>query len=249
MQDRETNRPTVHLVDDDDFARGIVAEMLQPLGYPVEGHPSAEDFLAALHPGLCGCLVLDMRLPGMQGTALQAELRRLGVRLPIIFLSGHQDVPATVTAIKAGAEDCLLKPADRVALRQCVMAAMARDRAMRVAEASSEDARARLNRLTAREREILALALAGHTNKEIARRLEVSHRTVETHRARIFLKTDAGNLLRLAQMATACGFLAGRAPDAAGDPGIPPESDLPAGPGREACSAGWPGACGHGGRP
>lgn len=199
------HRPTLHLVDDDDFTRGVVAEMLEPLGYALEEYASAEDFLAAFRPGQPGCLILDLNMPGMSGTELQAELRRLGVSLPIIFLSGVEDVPTTVMAIKGGAEDFLVKPADRDVLVGKVLAALARDQEMRVAEAAREAAKAGLAKLTAREQEVMALALAGKTNKEIARDLSISHRTVETHRARVFLKTGTDNLVELSRIAAEVG--------------------------------------------
>ncbi len=200
------NRPTVYLVDDDDFARSVVTEILRPIGYPMEDYASAEAFLAALHPGLSGCLVLDMQMPGMSGTELQAELHRRGVRLPIIFLSGFDDVPTTVIAIKGGAEDYLIKPVADDILIERVLAAMARDLELRTEETSREQAWIHLAKLTAREKEILRLALAGHTNKEIARLLDISHRTIETHRAHIFLKTGASSLLDLAQMVAISDF-------------------------------------------
>jgi len=202
----QMGRPTIFLVDDDEFIRGVLADMLRPAGYAVEDFPSAEAFLAALRPGMAGCLILDMQMPGMSGVELQAELRRREIGLPIIFLSGHEDVPTTVAAIKGGAEDFLIKPADENILLERVRIALEHDERRRAEEAARERARSSLEKLTPRESEILGLALAGHTNKEIARVLDISHRTIETHRARIFLKTGASSLVDLAQMAAACDY-------------------------------------------
>lgn len=206
-------RPTVHLVDDDELTRGVVAEMLEPLRCGVEQYASAEDFLAALRPGLGGCLVLDLNMPGMSGTELQAELQRRGVSLPIIFLSSVEDVPTTVMAIKGGAEDFLVKPAEPEVLLDKVRAALDHDEAMRRAEAARESAKAALAKLTQREQEVMALALAGKTNKEIARDLRISYRTVETHRARLFLKTGTSNLIELSRNVALAGY---RLPERAG---------------------------------
>lgn len=202
----QMGRPTIFLVDDDDFIRSVLADMLRPAGYAVEEFPSAEAFVAALRPGMTGCLILDMEMPGMSGVELQAELRRREIGLPIIFLSGHEDVPTTVAAIKGGAEDFLIKPADENILLERVRIALEHDEKRRAEEVAREHARSSLEKLTPRESEILGLALAGHTNKEIARILEISHRTVETHRARIFLKTGASSLVDLAQMAAVCDY-------------------------------------------
>lgn len=198
--------PKVFVVDDDAAVRDGVSLLLETAGLAAESYDSAESFLAALAPEQAGCLILDMHMPGMGGLDLQKELARRGVRLPIIFLTGHGDIPTTVRAMKAGAADFLTKPIDGALLLDRVQAALARNRKEREDEAARQAMRARLEALTGREREILALAVAGYPNKEIARRLDISFRTVEVHRSRILLKTGAATLLELAQLAAASGL-------------------------------------------
>lgn len=193
--------PTVFVVDDDAAVRDSVSLLLKTAGLAVEAYDSAEAFLAALDPQRHGCLVLDMRMPGMSGFELQEELARRDVPMPIIFLTAHGDIPMTVRAIKAGAVDFLTKPVDGAALLDRIESALARGRAEREMEAARQQAREQLSQLTEREQEILALAISGCTNKEIARRLGISFRTVETHRSHILFKTGAATLLELAQLA------------------------------------------------
>jgi FixJ family two-component response regulator len=198
--------PTVFVVDDDAAVRDSVCLLLETAGLAVEAHDSAESFLAALDPQRYGCLVLDMRMPGMGGLELQAELARRGALLPIIFLTAHGDIPMTVRAMKAGAADFLTKPVDGAELIERIEAALVRARADRDSQAARQEARARLAALTEREQEILALAVAGCTNKDIARRLGISFRTVEVHRSHILLKTGAATLIELAQLVAAGGL-------------------------------------------
>jgi len=200
------NAPTVFLVDDDAAVRDSVSLLLETAGLSVEAYESAESFLAALDPERPGCLVLDMRMAGMGGMELQAELARRGIPLPIIFLTAHGDIPTTVRAMKAGAVDFLTKPVDSAVLLERIEAALVRARSDRESQAARQEARARLAVLTEREREILALAVAGCANKEIARRLGISFRTVEVHRSHILLKTGTETLLELAQLVAAGGL-------------------------------------------
>lgn len=200
------NAPTVFVVDDDDAVRDSVSLLLETAGLSVEAYESAESFLAGLDSEQTGCLVLDMRMQGMGGMELQAELARRGIPLPIIFLTAHGDIPTTVRAMKAGAADFLTKPVDGAVLLERIEAALVRARSDRESQAARQEARARLAVLTEREREILALAVAGCANKEIARRLGISFRTVEVHRSHILLKTGAETLLELAQLVAAGGL-------------------------------------------
>lgn len=198
--------PTVFIVDDDAAVRDGLSLLVETAGLQAEAYPSAETFLGALKPDWRGCVVLDVRMPGMPGPALQAELGRRGVSLPIIFLTAHGDIPTSVQAMKAGAVDFLTKPVDGALMLERVHAAIERNSQERKRAGEQRSLRARLALLTMREREILALAFAGHPNKEIARHLGISYRTVEVHRSRILLKTGATSLIELARLAAACGL-------------------------------------------
>lgn len=198
--------PTVFVVDDDDAVRDGLALLIETDGHEVETFASAEAYLSALEPGRPGCLVLDLKLPGLQGPQLQAELNRRGVHIPIIFLSAHGDIPTTVCAIQNGALDFLTKPIEGGLLLERVKAAMELDGRQRGLEAAQQARQQTFSRLSGREQEVLALAVTGLPNKEIARTLGISHRTVEVHRSRIMLKTNTSTLLELAALAKSCGL-------------------------------------------
>jgi two-component system response regulator FixJ len=188
---------TVFVVDDDDTVREVITSVLADEGFHVQAFASAENFLFALDPNRHGCLVLDMVLPGMSGADLQATLVRRGVDLPIVFISAHGDIPTTVKVMRDGALDFLTKPIDPEILLTCVRSALERDSQMRQEQAQRLPLIAQVNSLSPREREILDLALAGMQNKDIARRLSLSHRTVEAHRARMFLKLGVKSLIEI----------------------------------------------------
>jgi len=193
--------PVTFVVDDDAAIRDSLALLGETAGLQVECYDSAEAFLAAHHPDRRGCLVLDVRLPRMSGPQLHEELRRRGSSLPVIYLSAHGDIPLTVQAMKAGAADFLTKPVDGALLLERIHAALALGSASPYSGGTSASQRERLAQLTAREREVMRLAVAGHSNKEIARRLGISFRTVEIHRSRVLKKTGATSLLELARLA------------------------------------------------
>ena len=190
----------VYVVDDDEAVRESLAFLFDAAGLAVETFASAEGFLAAARPAVPACLVLDVCMPGMDGPQLQAELSRRGVRLPIIFLTGYGTIPLTVKAMQAGAADFLIKPVDGQRLVERVQALLRASLAAWEGELENQALRERLATLTEREREVLAHALDGHANKEIAARLGISPRTVEHHRSRVLLKTGVDNLLRLARL-------------------------------------------------
>lgn len=197
MPDRPS---TVFLVDDDPAVRESLSLLLESEGYRVEVHPDAAGFLAACGPGLYGCVVTDLSMPGMDGIALQAEMARRGLQLPIVFLTGHGSIPTSVKAIKAGAVDFLTKPVSGSRLLQGVAAALALcERRQGEAERNSNAVSA-IAELTDREREVMALVVKGLANKEIARSLGISHRTVEIHKAHVMRKTGAQNLIDLVQI-------------------------------------------------
>jgi RNA polymerase sigma factor (sigma-70 family) len=197
----------VFLVDDDAAVRDSLGRLLEAAGLRVEHYASAEEFLAGYRPGEAGCLVLDVAMPGMNGIELADVLAARGIQLPIIYLTAHGDIPMSVRAMKAGAEDFFEKPVKGEALIARIHEALARDSRRRDDNAISSAAREKLSRLTPREREVMTLAIHGHQNKEIARRLGISHRTVELHRSRVMRKTGTATLLELASMATASGLL------------------------------------------
>jgi FixJ family two-component response regulator len=182
---------TVFVVDDDAAVRDGLAALLEGAGLAVETYASAEAFLAALRPDRYGCLLLDVKMPGMSGTELQAELARCGVQLPIIFLTAHGDIPTSVQAVKAGAVDFFTKPPDGAMLIERVRAAVGRVAHLQECLAG----------LTTREREVMARAATGQSNKTIAQALGISHRTVEVHRARVMHKLGARSVLELADIA------------------------------------------------
>lgn len=190
--------PTVFVVDDDPLIRDSLSLLLETQALAVESFDSAESFLAAVNADRPGCLVLDVRLPGMGGPALQAELQRRNIHMPILFLTAHGDIPTTVGAMRAGADDFLTKPPDVAVLLERIRMALNRSILEQQQRTVQSDTHKRLATLTRRESEILSLAMAGHSNKHIARQLGISFRTVEVHRSNILHKMGATTLLDLA---------------------------------------------------
>jgi Response regulator len=205
-----TEFQTVFLVDDDPGMRDSLTLILELAGHRVLSFPSPSDFLANFSPDARGCLVLDQRMPEMTGLELQTELLERGALLPIIFLSAFGDVPTTVRAIQAGAIDFLEKPASTERLLQRIEDAFAEDRRRREEAATEHDILKRLRQLTPREYEVLTLTTRGLTNKDIARQLGISPRTVENHRARMMEKMGAANLAELCRMSAICQSSAAR---------------------------------------
>lgn len=201
-----TEDATVFVVDDDASVRDAITRLLTAGGYTVEAWDSAETFLDAFRSERRGCLLLDLQMPGMSGLDLQAALLERGLCLPIIFLTGHGTVRASVDAMKRGAIDFLEKPVTGEALLAHVQRALEVDAERRREEAVQDEMRARCATLTARERDVFARIAAGLSNKDVARMLGISHRTVELHRARVMYKLDASTVVELAAMARACGY-------------------------------------------
>lgn len=193
--------PTVYVVDDDAAVRDSIALLLESAGLEAKGFDSAESFRKTWCSDMTGCVLLDLQMPGMSGIDLQTFLIEQHSGLPIIFLTAHGDIPTTVHAIKAGALDFLTKPVDGARLVERVRAAMACVDPIVERRNEKSDGCARLEHLTEREREVLKLALSGLSNKEIARHLQISYRTVEFHRSRILSKTGASSLIQLAHIA------------------------------------------------
>lgn len=191
---------TVFLVDDDTAVLRGLEKIIEGEGFDVRAFESAELLLEDCGPQSAGCIVLDMRMPGMDGLQAQAELRRLGILMPVIFLTGHGDVPMSVRAMKAGAYDFLEKPVAADTLLARIRGAMKLDEYRWQKHSEREAARTRLSLLTSREEGVLALLLRGRTNKEVARQLGLSPRTVEIHRKNILAKTGTSNLIELGQL-------------------------------------------------
>ena len=192
--------PVVHLVDDDAAVRAALALLLRTVGMTVEEHADPAAFLARLPTLPPGCLVLDLRMPVMSGLQLQERLLASGCDWPFILLTGHGGLEACRRAFKAGAVDFLTKPVDEEALIEAVQAGFARLDGARSRDAERVEARALLARLTAREREVLAMVGNGHATKEIARALDLSPRTVETHRANIAAKLGTASVAEMARL-------------------------------------------------
>ena len=189
--------PTVHVVDDDPQVAKALARLVREFGFRTAVYASAEAFLAQHDASAPGCLVLDVNLPGLDGLALQRRLAEGGPALPIVFLTGHGDIPMSVQAVKAGAVDFLTKPVASEVLLAAVRAGVAQDARMREALAESAALRQRHAGLTAREREVLAGLVAGKLNKQIAADLGIVEPTVKFHRARIMERMQANTIAEL----------------------------------------------------
>ena len=201
MGSRMAGSATVHVVDDDAGIRRALGRVLEAAGYDVRCYASAGEFLMSERAAGPACLVLDLKLPGPSGLELQSALARDPESIPVVFLSGHGDVPTSVRALKAGAVDFLTKPVDRRSLLGAIEAALAADAARR---ARSDDLRGlqdRYQALTTREREVFALVVTGKLNKQIAADIGAAERTVKAHRARVMEKMQAGSLAELVRMA------------------------------------------------
>lgn len=194
-------KDTVFIVDDDAGVRDSLALLLGTAGFEVRTFGSAAEFLQAFDPALCGCIILDVRMPERSGPELQRALIERGGSLPVIFLTAYGDIPTTVKTMRDGAFDFLTKPIEAPIILDRVRAALAMDRSRREQGVQQARVDATLALLSDRERDVLALALEGHPNKEIARRLGISHRTVEVHRSHILQKTGESTLLGLARLA------------------------------------------------
>lgn len=191
----------VFVIDDDASMRGALGNLIASVGLDVRLFGSTTEFLQQPRPDAPACLVLDVRLPGMSGLAFQQELAKTGVSLPVIFVSGHADVPTTVRAMKAGAVEFLTKPFHDQELLDAIQAAIEHDRAQRREAARVGELRQRFDQLTEREREVMAFVVAGRANKQIAADLGLSEVTVKVHRGQMMRKMRARSLPELVRMA------------------------------------------------
>jgi FixJ family two-component response regulator len=198
----------VHIVDDDESMREVLGSLLRSVGLAARSYASVDAFLKAQRPDAAGCLVLDVRLPGISGLDLQAQLENFGIRLPVILMTGYGDIPMTVRAMKAGAVDFLAKPFRDQDMLDAISAAIARDTVRRAADAADSLLRERLATLSPRERQVMGLVTAGKMNKQVAGDLGLSEITVKIHRGAAMRKMGARTLADLVRMAETLGLTA-----------------------------------------
>ncbi|MEN3381734.1 MAG: hypothetical protein V7608_1778 [Hyphomicrobiales bacterium] len=200
----------VFVIDDDASVRNGVADLLRSVGLGVEAFGSTEEFLQSERRDAAGCIVLDVRLPGPSGLEFQRTLDKSNIHLPIIFISGHGDIPMSVQAMKSGAIEFLTKPLREQELLDAIHTGIARDRARRREAEVVAELRERFNSLTPREREVLAIVVTGRRNKQIAAQAKLSEMTVKVHRSQIMRKMRAKSLVDLVRMADALGVSPGK---------------------------------------
>ena len=198
--------PIVFVIDDDASIRNALKGLISSVGLHVELFGSAQEFLRSSRPDAPSCLVLDVRLPGISGLDFQRELARANIHIPIIFITGHGDIPMSVRAMKAGAVEFLTKPFRDQDLLDAIQVALERDRARRQQEAEIALLRERFESLTPREREVLPLVVSGLLNKQIAAEIGTSETTVKVHRGQLMRKMGADSLADLVRMAERIGI-------------------------------------------
>ncbi len=195
--------PTVHVIDDDPGMREGLDALFRSIGYPVRVFGSAAEFMSSGHASASGCLVLDVRLPGVSGLDFQAQLLAANITMPVVLMTGHGDIPMSVQGMKAGAVDFLPKPFREQDMLDAVSAAMARDAANRAEREQVQDLRDRVAGLSTREREVMVRVADGKMNKQIAFDLDLSEITVKIHRSNAMRKMGARNLADFIKMAGA----------------------------------------------
>jgi FixJ family two-component response regulator len=206
LQPMTDDPPTVIVIDDDPSIRKAIDRLLRSVGLRVELFESAQEFLQSDRPDAPSCIVLDVRLPGQSGLNLQRNLAAADIRIPIIFITAHGDIPMSVRAMKAGAVEFLTKPFHDQDLLDAIEAALEKDRARRADEKLVAELKKRFETLTARERQVMHLVVAGRLNKQIAAELGISEMTVKIHRGQVFHKMQAVSLPDLVRMADKSGI-------------------------------------------
>jgi FixJ family two-component response regulator len=206
MGEKASSGPVVHVVDDDEGMRTALCRLLEAAGYEARPHASAGDFLLADLVDRPGCVLLDLKMPGPSGLDLQEALAKREEPLPVVFLTGHGDVPSSVRALKAGASDFLTKPVERETLLAAVESALAEDAFRRAEREELRALQQRYETLTAREREVMVHVVAGRLNKQIAADIGAAERTVKAHRARAMEKMHVDSLADLVRAASRLGL-------------------------------------------
>ena len=206
MKGPSESQPIVFVIDDDELIREALRSLLRSVGLRVELFGAASEFLKSKLPDAPSCLVLDVRLPGVSGLDFQTELAKANVHIPIIFITGHGDIPMTVRAMKAGAVEFLTKPFRDQELLDSVGIALERDRARREQDSTVHDVKVHFELLTPREQEVMGFVTAGLMNKQIAAKLGVSEITVKVHRGNVMRKMGAKSLAELVRMADILGI-------------------------------------------
>jgi len=200
----------VFVVDDDQAMRNSLKWLIESVGMKVETYSTADEFIQNYYPGRAGCLLLDVRMPGMSGLELQEHFIKHQINIPIIIITGHGDVPMAVRAMKSGAVDFIEKPFNDELLLESIRNALSMDVEQRAAQAERAEIATRLANLTPREHEVMEMVTAGKANKEIAQTLGVSAKTVEAHRSRVMEKMQADSLADLVKMAVAANIEIGK---------------------------------------
>lgn len=202
----EMTQPMVFVVDDDASMRGAVSNLIRSVGFQVEAFTSAQEFLASTRPDTPCCLILDVRLPQVSGLDIQAELTKAQIHIPIIFVTGHGDVPMSVKAMKAGAVEFLTKPFRDQDLLDAVKVALERSRVSRTNEKAISELKTKFQTLTPREQQVMAWVTGGYLNKQIAAEIGVTEITVKVHRGNVMRKFGTKSLAELVKMADVLGI-------------------------------------------